>query len=168
MSRGMLGGNGITDAYPVMRHMMNIRVSTPTKVHAKFIPSQSVEHLRESALSAKFPMNMILLHGVLAASLATTPALPPNLRARASSLKLSSRPSTIPSFARTSRSDWIVSWGKLPLSDWQTALLAEDDEVRERLERTWRSRGSLGLCWTYCIGRRCRYFEFRMAALWTE
>ena len=24
MSRGMLGGNGITDAYPVMRHMMNI------------------------------------------------------------------------------------------------------------------------------------------------
>ena len=55
MSRGMLGGNGITDAYPVMRHMMNIEVSTPTKAHTKFIPSQSVEHLRESALSAKLP-----------------------------------------------------------------------------------------------------------------
>ena len=112
-------------------------------------------------------MNMILLHGVLAASLATTPALPPKSPCEGKLPQAVIETVNNTSFARTSRSDWIVSWGKLPLSDWQTALLAEDEEVRERLERTWRSRGA-GSCWTHCIGRRCRYFEFRMAALWTE
>ena len=90
-------------------------------------------------------MNMIFLHGVLAASLATAPALPP--RAPCDGKLPNAFIETVNNtpFAQTSRSDWIVSWGKLPLSDWQTALLAEDDEVRERLERTWRSRGA----WVY-------------------
>ena len=90
-------------------------------------------------------MNMLILHGVLAASLATAPALPPKSPCEGKLPQAFIETVNNTSFAQTSRSDWIVSWGKLPLSDWQTALLAEDDEVRERLERTWRSRGA----WVY-------------------
>lgn len=38
MSRDMLGGNGISDEFPVMRHMVNLKPLTPMKVPMMFTP----------------------------------------------------------------------------------------------------------------------------------
>jgi len=91
-------------------------------------------------------MSTSLLYAVLVASLSgASPILPPRAPCQGKLPSVVIENVSDTPFERTSRSDWVVSWGKLPLSDWQTALLAEDDEVRERLERTWRSRGA----WVY-------------------
>ena len=60
-----------------------------------------------------------------------------------------------------------MSWGKLPLSDWQTALLAEDDEVRERLNEPG-AHAELGSMLDSLHRSSVQVFRVRMAALWTE